>query len=59
MELDNELLLAAHDASGVGREITGLSSGAREFLQNKDESGAKEEAWARLVETTGFSIGRI
>ena len=56
-EVDKELLLSAHDASGEGGEFTGMSLEIREFLKNKEESGTEDETWARLAEMAGFPLG--
>ena len=56
-EVDKELLLSGPDSTGLGREFDGLSAGIRDFLKNKNETGAKDETWARLTEMTGFSLG--
>ena len=56
-EVDKELPLTDKDACGFRREPTWLSSEIRDFLKNKDASGAKGGTWARAAEMTGFSPG--
>ena len=56
-DVDKELLLSPRDAPGAGREFTGLSAEIREPLKNMEESGTKDETWARLAEMAGFSLG--
>ena len=53
-EVDKELPLAAHDTGGLGREFTRRSFEIRDFVKNKDESGARGATWARLAEMAGL-----
>ena len=56
-EVDEELMLTAHDQGYGSREYAGLSAEIREFLKNKNETGARDETRARLAEMAGFPMG--
>ena len=54
-----ELILSPRDSSGVGREFTGLSAEIRDFLKNKEETGAKYNNWTRISDMDGFPLSAV
>ena len=54
--MDKELLLSSQDVAGSGKEFSELSAEIREFLKTKDDTGPKDETWARITEMDGFPL---